>query len=141
MVANPNLGAFGEGLSENVCEAYNFLVNNYTPGDELYIFGFSRGAYTARSLAGLVATVGICTNAMMDQFWEMYEAYCSRGDYHIEATAWGRGEKPTEWKGKDKGLKWQGKGKGDVWLKACDKNFTIQVVGVFDTVSGKHSLA
>ena len=33
-------GAFGEGLSENVCEAYNFLVNNYERGDEVYIFGF-----------------------------------------------------------------------------------------------------
>ena len=42
-------GAFGEGLSENVCEAYNFLVNNYESGDEVYMFGFSRGAFTARS--------------------------------------------------------------------------------------------
>ena len=42
-------GAFGEGLSENVCEGYNFLVNNYEEGDEVYIFGFSHGAYTARA--------------------------------------------------------------------------------------------
>lgn len=42
-------GGTGAGLAENVCEAYNFVVNNWTDGDELYIFGFSRGAYTARA--------------------------------------------------------------------------------------------
>jgi uncharacterized protein (DUF2235 family) len=36
-------GAFGDGLNEKVCEAYTFLVNNYGPGDEIFIFGFSRG--------------------------------------------------------------------------------------------------
>ena len=42
-------GGTGAGLAENVCEAYNFVVNNYSPGDEIYVFGFSRGAYTARA--------------------------------------------------------------------------------------------
>ena len=42
-------GASGAGLAENVCEAYNFVVNNWSEGDEIYIFGFSRGAYTARA--------------------------------------------------------------------------------------------
>jgi len=40
-----DLGAFGFGLNEKVCEAYTFLVNNYGPGDEIFIFGFSRGEY------------------------------------------------------------------------------------------------
>jgi hypothetical protein len=104
-------------------------VNNYNPGDELYFFGFSRGAYTARSLSGLVADIGICSNAMMDQFWEMYEAYTSRGQDNIRATKWGKGETPNDWKGKSDGKTWQGKGKGNVWLDSCDKNFTIEVVG------------
>lgn len=47
-------GAFGEGLSENVCEGYCFLANNYEEGDEVYIFGFSRGAYTARAYVDVV---------------------------------------------------------------------------------------
>ena len=42
-------GAFGVGLSRNIQEAYRFLVFNYEPGDELFFFGFSRGAYTVRS--------------------------------------------------------------------------------------------
>lgn len=52
-------GALGEGLDRKVMEAYEFLVLNYEPGDRLFIFGFSRGAYTARSLAGLLRQVWV----------------------------------------------------------------------------------
>src|SRR5690606_26256672 len=45
-------GAFGKGLDDNLYSAYRFLMLNYQPGDEIFLFGFSRGAYTARSLAG-----------------------------------------------------------------------------------------
>lgn len=45
-------GAFGEGLEENIFDGYRFLLANYEPGDELFFFGFSRGAFTARSLGG-----------------------------------------------------------------------------------------
>ncbi len=49
----------GAGLDRNVLEAYRFLVRHFEPGDRLYLFGFSRGAYTVRILAGLVALIGI----------------------------------------------------------------------------------
>jgi uncharacterized protein (DUF2235 family) len=52
-------GAFGWGLYRNVQELYTFLVRTYVPGDALYLFGFSRGGYTVRTLAGLVARYGI----------------------------------------------------------------------------------
>ena len=52
-------GAFGVGLSRNVREAYRFIVENYEPGDELFFFGFSRGAFTARSAVGLVRNSGV----------------------------------------------------------------------------------
>jgi uncharacterized protein (DUF2235 family) len=52
-------GAFGVGLSGRIQSAYNFLVDNYDDGDALYIFGFSRGAYEARSLAGMLSRVGL----------------------------------------------------------------------------------
>lgn len=52
-------GIFGAGLMRNLTEAYRFIIFNYAPGDEIHIFGFSRGAYTARSLAGLLSTSGI----------------------------------------------------------------------------------
>ncbi|PZQ51356.1 MAG: peptidoglycan-binding protein [Rhodovulum sulfidophilum] len=52
-------GAFGWGLDALITEAYRFLVLNYEPGDEIYLFGFSRGAYCARSLCGLIRRAGI----------------------------------------------------------------------------------
>jgi uncharacterized protein (DUF2235 family) len=52
-------GGFGYGLSHNIRSAYRFLVKEYEPGDDLFLFGFSRGAYTARSLAGLIRNCGI----------------------------------------------------------------------------------
>jgi uncharacterized protein (DUF2235 family) len=54
-------GAFGFGLFHNVIAGYRFLAQNYEPGDEIFIFGFSRGAYTARSVAGMVGRVGLLT--------------------------------------------------------------------------------
>src|SRR5437762_3114989 len=52
-------GAFGEGLQANINDVYRFLIANYTPGDKIYIVGFSRGAYTARSIAGMIRRCGI----------------------------------------------------------------------------------
>ena len=52
-------GAFGIGLMENVKQAYHCIGTNFEPGDRLFLFGFSRGAYTARSLAGLIGLCGI----------------------------------------------------------------------------------
>src|SRR2546427_305301 len=52
-------GAFGYGLSENVRVGYRWLMERYNPGDEIFLFGFSRGAFTARSLAGVIARCGL----------------------------------------------------------------------------------
>jgi Uncharacterized alpha/beta hydrolase domain (DUF2235) len=58
-------GAFGFGLFHNVIACYRFLAQNYAPGDEVFIIGFSRGAYTARSLAGMVGRVGLLTKVAL----------------------------------------------------------------------------
>jgi hypothetical protein len=52
-------GAFGRGIEENIRQLYRFIVYNYQSGDELYFFGFSRGAFTVRSLAGFMNLVGL----------------------------------------------------------------------------------
>ncbi|WP_030044003.1 DUF2235 domain-containing protein [Streptomyces resistomycificus] len=68
-------GAFGWGLSRNILDAYRFLVETYEPDDELFLFGFSRGAFTARSLAGLVRNGGILRREHADripQAWALY---------------------------------------------------------------------
>src|SRR6202000_2273535 len=52
-------GGLGIGVDSNIRSAYQFIAQNYLPGDEIYLFGFSRGAFTARSLAGLISACGI----------------------------------------------------------------------------------
>jgi len=59
-------GAFGEGLIQKITDGYTKIAHVYEPGDEIYLFGFSRGAYTARSLAGMIATCGVPTGAFAD---------------------------------------------------------------------------
>lgn len=51
--------AFGGGIYENIAEAYTFLVRNYRAGDRIWLFGFSRGAFTARAVSGIVNLFGI----------------------------------------------------------------------------------
>jgi uncharacterized protein (DUF2235 family) len=77
-------GVFGKGLDENIRLAYEWLVENYNDGDEIFIFGFSRGAYTARSLAGLIAKLGILKPGSPIGVAQLYDRY-KRSD---EQTIW-----------------------------------------------------
>ncbi len=54
-------GAFGFGLFANIRSAYRFLALNYDEGDDIFVVGFSRGAYTARSLVGMIGRIGLLT--------------------------------------------------------------------------------
>ena len=70
------LGAVsGKGLEKNIRDCYRFLVHNYEEGDEIYLFGFSRGAYTVRSLAGMVRNVGVLRKSEACQFRNAYRLY------------------------------------------------------------------
>ena len=60
-------GLFGKGLSANVLAAYRFLSHFYRPGDNIYVFGFSRGAFTARSLCGFLSASGLLTQDMCNE--------------------------------------------------------------------------
>ena len=72
-------GAFGWGLGRNVRLAYQQLCLHYEPGDRIFIFGFSRGAYTARSLGGMIRKCGIVPkNRIKSAFtlnraWRLYK--------------------------------------------------------------------
>jgi uncharacterized protein (DUF2235 family) len=72
-------GAFGVGLSSNVRHAYRFVAENFDEGDELFLLGFSRGAYTARSLAGLIRNSGILRRDELHRVDEAYALYRHRG--------------------------------------------------------------
>lgn len=79
-------GAFGYGLSRDVRDTYRFLVQNYEPGDRLYFFGFSRGAFTARSTAGFVRNCGILRPQEEHRIDEAYKLY-RRRDRHPRSLA------------------------------------------------------
>jgi hypothetical protein len=85
-------GAFGLGLSGNVFDAYHFLIDNYEPGDELFFFGFSRGAFTVRSLAGLVRNCGILRQENADRIGEAWALYRSQAEHPrgVESTLFRR---------------------------------------------------
>lgn len=72
-------GAFGKGIDQNIQDAYRFICLNYVEGDEIYLFGFSRGAYTVRSLAGLLYNSGVLKRENIRQAPEAYNLYCHRG--------------------------------------------------------------
>lgn len=105
-------GGFGFGISDNIKEGYNFIVSNYVPGDQIYIFGFSRGAFSARSLAGMIRNVGILKR---DHFFLANEAY----DRY-----------------RDRNESWAPNGNDAASFRANYTwgNETITFLGVFDTV-------
>jgi uncharacterized protein (DUF2235 family) len=78
-------GVFGLGLDQNIQDAYRFLCWNYEPGDEIYLFGFSRGAYTVRSLGGLIARFGLLSRQHIRLTPQAYDFYRLReADRHYQ---------------------------------------------------------
>lgn len=73
-------GAFGYGLSENIRQAYRYLVNHYEPGDDIFLFGFSRGAYTARSTSGFIRKCGLLKREHAGRIEEAYAFYRRRDE-------------------------------------------------------------
>lgn len=71
-------GITGNGLSENMLNAYRYLIHNYEIGDELFFFGFSRGAFTVRTLAGMIRNCGILRLNAIDQVQQGFELYSLR---------------------------------------------------------------
>jgi uncharacterized protein (DUF2235 family) len=73
-------GGFGLGLSRNIRDCYRFVVEHYEPRDELFVFGFSRGAYTARSLVGLIRNAGVLRARHVERIPDAYALYRGGGD-------------------------------------------------------------
>ncbi|WP_108261393.1 DUF2235 domain-containing protein [Mangrovicoccus ximenensis] len=82
-------GVFGWGLDDKILKAYRFLIRTYEPGDEIFVFGFSRGAYTARSLVGLLRNCSLPLSDEPALLGHLMGVYRSRrpGDAPWEARA------------------------------------------------------
>lgn len=68
-------GGFGAGLDKNIMDGYRYIVHNYDVGDEIFLFGFSRGAYTVRCLAGLINNCSILKKEHENKITEAYTLY------------------------------------------------------------------
>lgn len=77
-------GILGKGLDLNVLQLYTFLSMNYDDHDEVYLFGFSRGAYTVRSLAGMIYHCGLVRREHLNYVREAYEMYRNRDGIALE---------------------------------------------------------
>jgi hypothetical protein len=115
-------GAFGFGLNRIIIELYIFLVNNYEPGDKVYLFGFSRGSYTIRLLAGVITSFGIIKK---DNYIEK-----SDQDLREDVTALLKKYKELQ-KTKKSGP--QGKITSNIY-STHENSHTIEFIGVWDTV-------
>lgn len=116
-------GSTGKGLDGNIRRAYEWLIENYSDGDEIFIFGFSRGAYTARSLAGLISKLGILKPGSPIGVAQLFSRY-KRSD--------------EETIGKLYELRDAGKLENitleERWMLKYSQPAKIKVVGVWDTV-------
>lgn len=116
-------GVFGQGLDENIRLAYEWLIENYKEGDDIYIFGFSRGAYTARALSGLIAIDGILKAGSPIGVAELFKRY-KKGN---EETIW----KLKEMEASEDARKLSEQEK---WLLKYSRPTNVKVIGVWDTV-------
>jgi len=68
-------GLFGVGVGKNIRQGYQFIAEHYEVDDEIWLFGFSRGAFTARSLAGMLNRVGLTSDASDSSVSQAYDLY------------------------------------------------------------------
>ncbi len=116
-------GLFGDGLDENISSAYQWLINHYEPEDEIFIFGFSRGAYTARSLAGFIAKCGLLKSGAPLGVKQLYNRYRRAN----ERTIWALLEAQQNGTLGAATLEEQ-------WMLKYSMAIHIKLVGVWDTV-------
>jgi uncharacterized protein (DUF2235 family) len=113
-------GITGWGIDDEIIEAYTWLIQNFDDGDEIFIFGFSRGAYTARSLSGLICKCGVLklgAPLSIEQLYTRYRIYDAPTIRTLLANGLSKGTSIEE-----------------QWLVKYSHPTKIKFVGVWDTV-------
>ena len=105
-------GITGKGVLKNVVDGYRYIVQNYNEGDEIYLFGFSRGAYTMRALSGLINNCGILKREDAKLINMAFKHYKTRGKAYSPS-----GKKSIEFR-----------------KKYSHKSRDIKFMGLWDTV-------
>lgn len=128
----------GRGISDNIIDCYEFICNHWRPGDRIFIFGFSRGAYTARCVAQVLALCGIPQHASKDaagplqRHSRLMRAIATRAVHEVYEHGAGHPRDEFEAEREEKGRRFRhefGSGTDD-----CP-NASPYFVGVFDTVA------
>jgi uncharacterized protein (DUF2235 family) len=113
-------GITGYGIDQEIIDAYAWLTGLFEAGDDLFIFGFSRGAYTARSLSGLIATCGVLQPGAPLSLQQLYARYRRRTDRTLHELLGATN---------DSGFSLE-----DRWLVKYCTATSIKMVGVWETV-------
>lgn len=113
-------GMFGIGINQEVLSAYEWLVDHYETDARIFIFGFSRGAFTARSLAGFISICGLLKPGSPISLKQVYERY-RQGKAKHSIRELGRFDESVL-------------SQDDVWLKKYSRAIPIWFQGVWDTV-------
>ncbi|MBR0694816.1 DUF2235 domain-containing protein [Bradyrhizobium lablabi] len=115
-------GMFGTGIDTAITSAYEWLIENYAPGDDIFIFGFSRGAYTARSLSGFVSKCGLLQSGAPLGVNQLYKRYRRPRQRTIRELIAARDEGTTDFSFEEG------------WMVKYAQAVPIKFLGVFDTV-------
>lgn len=119
-------GATGLGVHKNIMDGYRYIIQNYSDGDEIFLFGFSRGAYTVRCLCGLINNCGILKRAHANRVQEAFNLYKKTG-----AASKPNGQKSIDFRAsfshKDRHVKFVG-----VWDTVGAMGIPISFLGIFE---------
>jgi uncharacterized protein (DUF2235 family) len=119
-------GTTGCSLGDKVEEAYGFIAHNYNPGDEIFVFGFSRGAYTARMVAMFIGEIGVLDRRDMDSFAAIFLDFQNLAKSHDTVERLKLELKLNPWRNSDS--------HGKQRVERAGSPFTVKCVGVWDTV-------
>lgn len=115
-------GMFGAGIDTAITSAYEWLMEHYQPDDEIFIFGFSRGAYTARSLSGFVSKCGLLQSGAPLGVNQLFMRYRRSGQRTIRELIAARDDVKTDFSFEES------------WMLKFAQAVPIKFLGVFDTV-------
>jgi len=119
-------GATGANLGDKVQEAYAFIAQNYEPGDEIFLFGFSRGAYTVRMVADMIGKIGVLDRTDMDHFADIFVDFQARGKTEDKDRIEFLDAKLAPWT--------RHSAPGKMRVDYNDDRFSVKCLAVFDTV-------
>ncbi len=115
-------GMFGQGIDTAITSAYEWLIDNYQAGDEIFIFGFSRGAYTARSLSGFVSKCGLLQSGAPLGVNQMFMRYRRPHQRTIRELMAAQADGKTDFSFEE------------AWMLKYALAVPIKFLGIFDTV-------